>query len=120
MEWFWEKKRGEYTTKDHPDLIFWRDDYRFEVVEVKLMYSVTTQVSVYSTDVDRIQGDYDKLIDMRRTDEIAKKYLVVAYVNDRFRTRKGKSISKFDKREFEKILSNAIDIEKRKVHLVVC
>ncbi len=110
LEWFWEKKRNGEKKTDHPDLTYWNKEGTFDVVEVKAIYYLGQKVRLYSSDVQRINVDHGKLIDMRKTNEINSKHLVVAYLGS----------EEIDLTDFHKRVADSIHKDSDKVKLVTC
>ena len=110
LEWYWKKKRNGEKKTDHPDLTYWNKEGRFDVVEVKAIYYLGKKVPLHSRDVKRINDDYEKLIDMRKTEEINSKHLVVAYLGS----------EEIDLTDFRKRITGSIHKDSDKVKLVTC
>ena len=110
LEWVWGKKRNGKDKNDHPDLIYWNEEKKYEVVEVKAIWRLGKRVDLSAYDRKRINGDYEKLCDMRKTKEIESKYLVVAFL--------GKE--KYTLKDIEQKVNDSLESRRGGVKVIVC
>ncbi|MHB8360185.1 MAG: hypothetical protein ACYDAO_05225 [Thermoplasmataceae archaeon] len=110
LEWVWRKKRNGKRKNDHPDLIYWNEEEKYEVVEVKAIRRFGKRVDLLAGDRERINEDYEKLCDMSKTNEIESKYLVVAFL--------GKE--NYTLRDIEEKVNESLESRRGGIKVIVC
>ena len=110
LDWWWDKTRNGKKKVDHPDLTYWSQKDEFEVVEVKAIYNFGKIVKLYAGDTKRINADYEKLYDMKKTQEIGTKHLVVVFLGN----------EKHDFRDIERRVNDSLKSHHNSIEVIVC